>query len=121
MSALCRIALIAFACCSLSMGCGEEDTDGDTGNDGATGTIENGQALYGIHCQSCHGEDAIGTSICGSLIGDHIARQSDAALFRMVSSGTGGRMPAFSDTLTADQIIAVLEHLRALQTPDADD
>lgn len=115
-----RVALLAIACV-FSIGCGGEDTHGEAGSDGAVDTVENGQALYATYCQSCHGEDAVGTSICGSLIGDHIVRQSDAALFRMVSSGTGGRMPAFSDTLTTDQIIAVLEHLRTLQTSDADD
>ena len=120
MSAFCRVALIAIACV-LPMGCGGEDTHGEGGSEGAGDTVESGQALYATHCQSCHGENAVGTSICGSLIGDHIVRQSDAALFRMVSSGTGGRMPAFSDTLTTDQIIAVLEHLRTLQTSDADD
>ncbi|MGC6419123.1 MAG: c-type cytochrome [Bradymonadia bacterium] len=120
MRPFCRVALIAIACV-LPMGCGGEDTHGEAGSEGAGDTVESGQALYTTHCQSCHGENAVGTSICGSLIGDHIVRQSDAALFRMVSSGTGGRMPAFSDTLTTDQIIAVLEHLRTLQTSDADD
>ena len=120
MSAFRRVALLAIACV-LPMGCGDEDAHGEAGSEGAGDTVESGQALYMTHCQSCHGENAVGTSICGSLVGDHIVRQSDAALFRMVSSGTGGRMPAFSDTLTADQIIAVLEHLRMLQSSDADD
>ncbi|MEE2788959.1 MAG: c-type cytochrome [Myxococcota bacterium] len=75
-----------------------------------------GESLYLEHCAGCHGDDGKGgvEKACLSVVSPHIGQQSDSKLYTFIALGTGGRMPAFDDTLEQSEIIMIIEHLRTL-------
>ena len=106
-----------IALMSLAVGCGGSDDESHSASDTGA-TAASGFALYEQHCADCHGADAEGTEICLSLVTPHINEQSDSKLFIMISSGTGGRMPAFGEVMSDEEIIRVIDYLRSIQIED---
>lgn len=94
----------------LSAACGDEPTT----QDAALTSEQRGALHYADQCAACHGEDGRGTDNFPSLTAPHIAAQSDGKLFMLISSGTGGQMPAFGDTMTTDAIIDVIAFVRSI-------
>jgi len=99
--------------------------------------IERGRQLYSANCASCHGATGEGQPNWkqrgpdGALPAPpqdetgHTWHHADGLLFRIVAEGCatyGGdascRMPAFGDTLSSEDIEAVIEHLRSWWGPD---
>ena len=100
--------------------------------------VASGRAVYQQYCTSCHGANAQGAPNWqkrdehGELPAPphnaegHTWRHSDAELYMMVSKGWRDpfnkterlTMPAFGDTLSPDQIHAVIAYLKTLWTPE---
>ena len=90
--------------------------------------VEQGEATYGQYCASCHRADLSGDpewktrNADGSLRPPphdgtgHTWHHSDALLLSLTRDGSvfpESRMPSFGGTLTDDEIIAVLEFIKA--------
>ena len=78
----------------------------------AAGTADEGATLYSTRCASCHGEDGGGSF--GPALGGGVAvgRFPDAADQIVVVTQGRGSMPSFADSLTPEQIAAVVEYTR---------
>jgi mono/diheme cytochrome c family protein len=78
----------------------------------AAGSENEGETLYSTRCASCHGEDGGGSF--GPALGGGVAvgRFPDPADQILVVSQGRGSMPSFSDSLTEEQIAAVVEYTR---------
>jgi len=101
--------------------------------------VAQGQAIYDRDCASCHGADLEGQPDWRNRDADgylpapphdetgHTWHHPDALLFEITKLGVGKasgidgyktRMPAYADSLTDEEIIAVLSYIKA-QWPDA--
>ena len=110
-----RVVLQTTVLFSLGLltGCG--DGQGSASPEGQLTGEQLGALVYADYCAGCHGVDGEGSAACLTLINPHINQQSDARLYAMISAGTGGEMPAFADSLSQEEIIAVIGHLRSIQ------
>ncbi len=77
-----------------------------------------GNATFKSKCVSCHGPDGAGTSAGRSLNvvdlrSPAVQGQSDAQLEQIVRNGLNN-MPAFGDSLSDQEIAAVVAHVRTL-------
>jgi cytochrome c6 len=75
-------------------------------------------ATFKTKCAMCHGPDGSGSEVGKSmhvpdLRSQVVQKQSDAELAQIISNGKGG-MPAFKDSLSEDQIHALVAHIRTL-------
>lgn len=83
----------------------------DPPDEGATGA-----EIFGQVCAACHAADLSG-GIGPSLGPDSNAvAQTDEYLVATIVHGRGSRMPSFSRTLTDDQIRAVVDYIREVQS-----
>ena len=98
-------------------GAGEEASgDGSTGEDGGDGV--SGADVYQESCAVCHGgsgEGGTGPSLVG--VDERLTRDEQ---IRIVRDGRG-RMPAWDDELTAEEIEAVVDHQRTVLSDAPDD
>lgn len=78
---------------------------------GETAVIK-GAEIYKTNCAECHGERGEGTKKGIPLISGHALHHSEAEHIKQVTDGEGEKMPAFKDKLTAEQIKAVVDHVR---------
>jgi mono/diheme cytochrome c family protein len=72
-----------------------------------------GQAIFSTRCASCHGADAgggFGPALAGVVV-ERFPNPADQAA--VVAKGRGS-MPSFSESLTPDQIAAVVAFTRTL-------
>ena len=78
-----------------------------------------GAGLFKTKCAMCHGPDGAGKTPMGEklnvrdLHSAEVQKQSDAALTQIIAQGKG-KMPAFSQMLTDDQIKLLVAHIREL-------
>ncbi|MEK6374899.1 MAG: cytochrome c [Acidobacteriota bacterium] len=78
-----------------------------------------GAALYKAKCASCHGADGGGNTPVGKSLKlrdlslSDVQKLSDAELTKIIADGKG-KMPAYAKKLTADQIKALVETIRAM-------
>jgi len=78
-----------------------------------------GAGLFKAKCAMCHGPDGAGKTPMGqklnirNLHSADVQKQTDAALSQIIAQGKG-KMPAFSQKLTDDQIKLLLAHIREL-------
>jgi mono/diheme cytochrome c family protein len=75
-----------------------------------------GKKVFGANCVACHGEDGSGTPTGLSLMApdlrsDQVQKLTDDDLKKQVSEGKNN-MPPFKDTLSADDIQAVVAYVR---------
>ena len=75
-------------------------------------------ATFRTKCAMCHGEDGAGSEVGKSmnvpdLRSEAVQHFSDAELAQVISNGKGG-MPPFKNSLNADQVQALVKHVRAL-------
>jgi cytochrome c6 len=79
-----------------------------------------GEATYKANCQMCHGETGAADTPAGKAMGaksfqsPELAKMTDAAMMSSVKNGNG-RMPAFKEKLTDDEIKDVITYIRELQ------
>lgn len=81
------------------------------------GDVKLGAETYTTHCTVCHGENGEGDT--GPAIGNPatLALATDAFLRYAIENGRDGtEMPAFSDTLSSDEIDGVVAFLRSRAT-----
>ncbi len=87
--------------------------------------LAQGEELYGLYCESCHGEKGYGDGAAGGALGvkpanfhDSLSvKQSDGALFWKMTTGRGN-MPPFKEVFSEDQRWQLVAYLRKLsQTP----
>ena len=75
-------------------------------------------ATYRTKCALCHGQDGSGSDLGKSmnvpdLRSETVQKLPDTELAQVISNGKGG-MPSFKTSLTADQIHALVTHIRTL-------
>ncbi len=78
-----------------------------------------GEEVYTANCASCHGVDLKGGVVNNMLVPSHLDdghtwHHPDSYLVDVVTNGgtIPGQMPAYRDTLTEDEIIAVLDYIK---------
>lgn len=77
---------------------------------------EDGAALYKSKCQACHGPDGKG-SAAGQKMGAKPfseVKESDKELVEITRNGKG-KMPAYKDKLTDEQINEIVKYVRTLK------
>jgi mono/diheme cytochrome c family protein len=84
----------------------------------ATQTSAAISATFKTKCEMCHGPDGAGSEVGKSMNVPDLRSQSvqqltDAELAQVISDGKNG-MPPFKSSLSADQIHALLKHIRSL-------
>jgi mono/diheme cytochrome c family protein len=85
----------------------------------AQSSPSDGVALFKAKCAMCHGPDGAGKTPMGQKLSIHdlhspeVQKQSDAELSQAIAQGKG-KMPAFSKTLSADQIKLLVASIREL-------
>lgn len=76
-----------------------------------------GAAVYKAKCATCHGADGKGQSPMGKkmnlrdLGSPEVQKQTDQQLYDWTAVGKG-KMPAYKDKLTNDEIKALVVHMR---------
>lgn len=80
-------------------------------------TRKEGERLYRINCQSCHGDPGKNNPIAlvpppGDPATEKIQRNTDGEIFHKVSVGRG-QMPSFRSVMTTDEIWKVVSYLRS--------
>jgi len=80
---------------------------------GNAAAIKEGDKLFDANCAECHGD---GTGLSGPDLTDDrwIYGGSDAEVFKTVTKGTKGGMPAWSGKLTDEQVWKVIAYVRSL-------
>lgn len=79
---------------------------------------DKGASAFKGNCASCHGDDGAGTALgkamqAPDLRSQDVQKLSDADLAKAISDGKNN-MPAFKATLSAEQIQALVKHVRNL-------
>ena len=78
-----------------------------------------GEQSFQVHCAMCHGADGRGDTVIGKSAGipdlhaAAVQQQSDEALAEFIANGKGV-MPPFKNSLSGEQIHALVGHIRAL-------
>lgn len=84
------------------------------------GLAADGAAVYKAKCATCHAADGSGSSPMGKKMGlrdlgsADVQKQTDAQLTDVVSKGKE-KMPAYGTKLSADEIKALVAHIRSLK------
>lgn len=73
---------------------------------------ESGEAIFATRCARCHGTDGSG-GFGPALAGVVVERFPDASEEAAIVAEGRGSMPAFAETLTPEQIAAVVDYTRA--------
>lgn len=84
----------------------------------ASDARDSGAAIYSSSCVSCHATDGSGNTRRGKRKGAKDLRKSRISFSRGISiiKNGKGKMPAFKDTLSADEIKRVNSYVRGLRT-----
>ena len=78
-----------------------------------------GAQPFEVHCAMCHGPDGRGDTVIGKSAGipdlhaAAVQQQSDEALAEFIANGKGV-MPSFKNSLSSEQIHALVGHVRGL-------
>ena len=81
---------------------------------GTTNTMQMvamGRTLYVSNCASCHGQNAEGK--IGPTL--HALGDPDAKVYKHIANGFTGKMPAYKDTMTKDQIDTLVAYIQTLK------
>jgi len=79
-----------------------------------------GAATYKAKCAACHGADGKGQTMMGKKMGlrdlgsAEVQKQTDQELHAWTADGKG-KMPAYKDKLSADEIKALVTHMRTFK------
>lgn len=79
-----------------------------------------GAETYKAKCAACHGADGAGKTGMGTKMGlrdlgsADVQKQSDAELTEITAKGKG-KMPAYEAKLSADEIKALVAHMRTFK------
>lgn len=75
-------------------------------------SLVNAPEIYKTSCAECHGANGEGTKKGIPFTSGHALQHSEAEFIEQVTNGEGGKMPAFKDKLSAEQIAAVVKFVR---------
>jgi mono/diheme cytochrome c family protein len=78
----------------------------------AVGTDQAGAAIFSTRCASCHGSDGgggFGPALADGIVAERYPDPADEAA--VIARGRGA-MPSFADSLTVEQITAVVNYTR---------
>ncbi len=97
-------------------------TDASAIHNATAQSIANGATIYQQNCASCHGLDARGNGPRAPTLNPrpsdlilHVPLHPDADLLNWIATGfPGSAMPAFQDTLTAEERQNVLDYLKSI-------
>lgn len=121
------LVTVVVALALLMAACGNGDDSSVDPADIVT-VVEEGAELYATYCAACHGENLEGHPNWMTPNADgsynpppqdstgHTWHHGDPTLVQLISEGSPFResvMPAFGDTLTDEQILAILEFFRS--------
>jgi cytochrome c oxidase cbb3-type subunit 3 len=73
-----------------------------------------GRQIYSDNCARCHGDKGEGDKKGIPLISGHAIMHTEAEYISQVENGKKGKMPAFKDKLSADEIAAVVTYIRTV-------
>ena len=120
---------VVAALAALAAGCGNgDDSSVDLPSADIVTVVEEGAELYATYCAACHGENLEGHPNWMTPNADgsynpppqdstgHTWHHGDPTLVQLISEGNSFResvMPAFGDTLTDEQILAILAFFRS--------
>jgi len=82
---------------------------------------ESGEEIFKRRCAGCHGATGAGDTTIGKnlklrdLGSPDVQKQTDEELSAIISKGKPGRMPAFENKLTKEQIGEVVKFIRRLK------
>ena len=86
----------------------------------ATSAQETGESLYASKCKMCHGATGAGDTPMGKKLGvksladPEVAKKPDSAFIDITKNGVG-KMPAYKEKLTDDEIKSLVGYIRSLQ------
>ncbi len=78
------------------------------------GEVADGAGIYAQQCAGCHGVELEGAFGPALGAGSEAAAASDEGLTEIITAGQGG-MPGFADSLTTEEIAALVGYLREVQ------
>lgn len=100
--------IVPLAIGLLLLACGSSTLDGTMAEDAGKSP---GQRIFDMNCTLCHGRDGkLGLNGAKDLTASTLTK---AEMIARVRLGKGAMMP-YKDVLTAKEIDAVVEHVRAL-------
>ena len=125
------LAIVAGSSAAVGCGAAEPSADEAAALPAGEAGQRSGAQIFAAVCATCHGEQGEGANdwkLRGEdgrlppppLNGDgHTWHHADGVLYRIVRDGgatfgAGSNMPAFAETLTRGEIIAVLEYIKTL-------
>ncbi len=77
-----------------------------------SGALASSEALYNEHCAACHGDDRLGGT-GPALIPETLKRMRGPKLAKVIAEGRAAtQMPAFSETLQPEEIVALAEFVK---------
>ena len=82
------------------------------------GEVVNGGEIYKMNCAECHGASGEGAKKGIPLTTGHALDHTETEHIKQVSDGDRGKMPAFRDKLTPEQIAAVVKYVREVIQKD---
>lgn len=74
-----------------------------------------GKADFEAKCKMCHGADGKGNPAMVASMGPNIDLTKGSGDCVAVVTGGKGKMPAYKDKLSAEQIAAICEHIKTLK------
>lgn len=77
-----------------------------------TVAVVNGGEIYKMNCAECHGGSGEGSKKGIPLTSGHALDHTDAEYAEQVKNGKTGKMPAFHEKLTTEQIAAVVSFVK---------
>jgi len=87
-----------------------------SGSGGTSGDVALGKQVYEQNCVSCHSADLSGGIGKPLNAGSPAAGDSDKELLEVITNGVSGTsMPAWGNSLSEDEIKAVLAYIRSVQ------
>jgi mono/diheme cytochrome c family protein len=78
----------------------------------------NGEPLFEANCARCHGAKGEGAKKGIPLISGHALAHSEDEYIQQVVGGKAGKMPAFRDKLSDEQIAAIVKYVRTVIQAD---
>jgi len=87
----------------------------------ASAADPDGAALFKAKCATCHGADGAGQTSIGKsmklrdLRSADVQKQTDIELTKIISGGKG-KMPGFGQKMSTADVMAVIAHVRTLQS-----
>lgn len=114
------LALVLAACggggSSTTTAAPSGTTTTATGSGGTGGDVALGKQIYEQNCVSCHSADLSGGIGKPLNAGSPAAGDPDEELLETITNGVSGTaMPAWGNSLSEDEIKAVLAYIRSVQ------